>query len=78
MIERITVIGAGSTGHAVAGVMSMRGFTVTLYDNERFQAQLDAVRELGFIQLRGKIRGIGGSIRAVEEPEDEAAVSSVG
>ena len=59
MIERITVIGAGSTGHAVAGVMSMRGFTVTLYDNERFQAQLDAVRELGFIQLRGKIRGIG-------------------
>lgn len=59
MIERITVIGAGSTGHAVAGVMSMRGFTVTLYDHERFQKELDAVRELGFIQLRGKIRGIG-------------------
>ena len=26
MIERITIIGAGSTGHAVAGVMSMRDF----------------------------------------------------
>ena len=36
MIERITVIGAGATGHTVSAVMTMRGFEVTLYDDERF------------------------------------------
>ena len=30
MIQNITVIGAGSTGHAVAAIMSQRGFQVTL------------------------------------------------
>lgn len=59
MIEKITVIGAGSTGHAVAGVMSMRGFHVTFYDDKQFGDALNAVKELGFIQLRGKIRGTG-------------------
>lgn len=59
MIERITVIGAGSTGHAVAAIMSMRGFKVTLFDDERFSPQLDAVKEKGFIQLRGRICGQG-------------------
>lgn len=59
MIERITVIGAGSTGHAVAGFMSMRGFEVTLFDDERFSKELDAVKKMGFIQLRGNVHGIG-------------------
>ena len=59
MMERITVIGAGATGHAVAAILAMRGLQITLHDDERFQAQLDAVKELGFIQLRGKVRGAG-------------------
>lgn len=42
MIQNITVIGAGSTGHAVAGIMSMRGFHVTLHDDERFSDALNA------------------------------------
>lgn len=70
MIERITIIGAGSTGHAVAGVMSMRGFQVTLCDNERFSKELDAVKELGFIQLRGRIRGIGKPAKVTTDPEE--------
>ena len=59
MIKNITVIGAGSTGHAVAAVMSMRGFQVTFHDDQRFSKELNAVKDLGFIQLRGKIRGMG-------------------
>ena len=59
MIKHITVIGAGSTGHAVAAIMAMRGFQVTFHDDARFRRELDAVKELGFIQLRGKIRGAG-------------------
>lgn len=70
MIERITIIGAGSTGHAVAGVMSMRGFQVTLCDNERFSKELDAVKELGFIQLRGRIRGIGKPAKVTTDPAE--------
>ena len=70
MIERITVIGAGSTGHAVTGVMSMRGFKVTLHDDERFSEQLNAVKELGFIQLRGKIRGVGTPANVTTDPAE--------
>ncbi len=70
MIERITVIGAGSTGHAVAGVMSMRGFQVTLHDDERFSQALEAVKELGFIQLRGKIRGVGAPAKITTDPAE--------
>nr|WP_243417053.1 NAD/NADP octopine/nopaline dehydrogenase family protein [Pseudoflavonifractor phocaeensis] len=70
MIQKITVIGAGATGHAVAGVMSMRGFQVTLHDDERFQQELDAVKELGFIQLRGKIRGTGAPAKVTTDPAE--------
>ena len=59
MIKNITVIGAGSTGHMVAAVMAMRGFQVTLTDDKRFEEQLNAVKELGGIQLRGGMRGVG-------------------
>lgn len=70
MIQKITVIGAGSTGHAVAGIMSMRGFQVTFHDDESFSSQLDAVKELGFIQLRGKIRGIGTPAKVTTDPAE--------
>lgn len=59
MIKKITVVGAGSTGHAAAAIYSMKGFEVTLYDNEQFAARLAKVTELGGVSLRGKVRGIG-------------------
>ena len=70
MIKKITVVGAGSTGHAVAGIMSMRGFEVTLFDDARFSKELDAVKELGFIELRGKIRGIGTPACVTTDPAE--------
>lgn len=70
MIQKITIIGAGATGHAVAGIMSMRGFQVTLHDSEQFQKELDAVKELGFIQLRGKIRGAGTPAKVTTDPAE--------
>ena len=68
MIQKITVIGEGSTGHAVAAIMSMRGFQVTLHDDERFSDALNAVKELGFIQLRGRIRGSGSPALITTDP----------
>ena len=69
MIERITVIGAGATGHGVAGVMSMRGFKVTFHDDERFAERLNQAAELG-IELRGEVRGIGKPAKVTTDPAE--------
>ena len=37
MVKNITVIGAGSTGHASSAYLTGKGFDVTLCDNERFK-----------------------------------------
>ena len=68
MIERITVIGGGSTGHMVAAVMSIRGFHVTLTDTQAFSKELRAVEELGGIQLRGAMRGTGVPQKVTTDP----------
>lgn len=69
MIERITVIGAGSTGHAVAGILSMRGFQVTFHDDARFAERLNQAAELG-IELRGEVRGIGRPAKVTTDPAE--------
>jgi len=70
MIKRITVIGAGSTGHAAAAIYSMKGFEVTLYDSRSHERELKTVEELGSIQLRGKVRGIGNVAHVTMDPAD--------
>lgn len=70
MIERITVIGGGSTGHAVAGAMSLRGFQVTLHDDERFAARFAKIKELGGITLRGEAHGIGLPAKMTTDPAE--------
>ena len=70
MIKNITVIGGGSTGHMVAAVMSMRGFSVTLCDTEAFAKELDAVKALGGIQLRGAVRGTGVPSKVTTDPSE--------
>ncbi len=68
MIERITVIGAGATGHGVAAVLSMRGFHVTLYDASRFAGRLEAVEQRGGITLLGEGQGKGTPARVTTDP----------
>lgn len=57
MIQRITVIGAGATGHSAAAFLTLRGYSVTLYDDERFASRFDDIRRLGGITLRGEAHG---------------------
>ena len=57
----------GRNRHTVSAVMTMRGFEVTLYDDERFARQLAAVRELGGIQLRGRLRGCAAPARVTSD-----------
>lgn len=68
MIKHITVVGAGSTGHAAAAIYSMKGFEVTLYDNENYARELKKVEELGSVELRGKVRGIGNVAHVTMDP----------
>jgi len=70
MIEKIAVIGGGSTGHGVAAVMAMRGFNVTLHDDKRFKSRFASIEKLGGILLRGKVQGIGKPSLVTTEPEE--------
>lgn len=59
MIQRITVIGGGSTGYAAAAYLTSKHFSVTLCDSEAYAPVLNDVTEAGGILLRGRAgRGI--------------------
>lgn len=70
MIEKITVIGAGSTGHAVAGIMSLRGFQVTFHDDSRFADRFANIGELGGIELCGEVQGVGKPFKVTADPAE--------
>ncbi len=70
MIKKITVIGGSSTGHAAAAVYSDRGFEVTLYDSIAYEKALMKVRELGSIQMRGKVRMIAPIAHVTTDPAE--------
>lgn len=70
MIRNITVIGGSSTGHAAAAIYSDKGFEVTLYDSPAYGEALSKVRELGSIQLRGKVRMIAPIAHVTTDPAE--------
>ena len=51
MVQRITVIGAGSTGHSAAAYLTQRGFTVTSHDDSRFSSRFEDISRLTFEHL---------------------------
>lgn len=59
LIEKITVIGGGATGHAAAAIYADKGFRVTLCDGERFAGRFKQIEANGGILLRGKVHAIG-------------------
>lgn len=70
MIKKITVIGGSSTGHAAAAIYSDKGFEVTLYDSAAYEEALNKVREIGTIQLRGKVRMIAPIAHVTTDPAE--------
>lgn len=59
MIQNITVIGGGSTGHAASAFLAGKGFGVTICDHEGFAQELEDIKAAGGILLRGRAgRGI--------------------
>lgn len=54
---KITVVGAGNGGQAIAGYAALHGCEVSLFD--RSEEKIKALRDKGFIELRGRICGVG-------------------
>jgi opine dehydrogenase len=52
---KISVIGAGNGGQAIAGYASIKGYEVSLFD--RNEAKVKRLQEKGSIELRGLIKG---------------------
>ncbi len=50
---RAAVMGTGSVGLAVAGVLSLSGFDVSLYELPQFASSLEAIAEQGGIRVHG-------------------------
>lgn len=54
---KIAVIGAGNGGQAIAGYLSLQGHETSLYDID--VKKVDVLKQLGGIQLTGRIDGFG-------------------
>jgi opine dehydrogenase len=54
---KISIVGAGNGGQAIAGYLSMLGYEISLYDRDI--SKIEELRSIGFIKLEGKIKGVG-------------------
>jgi opine dehydrogenase len=54
--KNITVLGAGSTGHAAAADLALAGFRITLFEQPQYKERLQAISERGGILIQGVAR----------------------
>lgn len=54
---KIAVIGAGNGGQSIAGYLALQGYETSLYDIDA--QKIDTLKQLGGIQLTGRIEGFG-------------------
>jgi len=53
MGEKIAVLGAGATGHAIAADLTLAGFEINLYEEPRFKENLEVILKHGGIEIEG-------------------------
>lgn len=74
MVKKIAVVGGGSTGHGAAGLYAMKGFSVSLWDNENYAENLNGVEKMGGnILLRGTVRGMGTGVTVAPSAKEAIA-----
>ncbi len=54
--EVITIIGAGNGGFAMAADLALAGFRINLYELPQFQSNVEAISEVGGIEITGAAR----------------------
>jgi opine dehydrogenase len=70
--KKITVIGGGSTGHAVAADLTLAGFEITLFEEPQFEERLKPARSAGGIQLKGAAHQGFATINKITDDIEEA------
>ena len=68
---KISVIGAGNGGQAIAGYAALKGYEVSLFDRD--EAKVNALQKKGSIELRGQINGEGHISRFTSKIGDAVA-----
>ena len=63
---KVAVLGAGNGAHAMAGHLGAKGFPVRLYN--KFQEEIEAMRDRGGVTLEGVVEGFGPLELATTDP----------
>lgn len=58
-MKKVTVLGAGSVGFALAGYFGIQGLNVCLYELPEFEESIKDIKETGFIEVTDAVEGIG-------------------
>jgi len=53
MIKKVCIMGGGNGGFAASADLTLRGYDVILYENERFAASVAEIRKTGVINVEG-------------------------
>ena len=72
----VTILGGGNTAFSTAASLTLRGFEVTLFEIEGFEASLDPVSQSGIIHLLGECGQGPASIHCLTTDIGEALAAS--
>ena len=53
MVKKVCIMGGGNGAFAAAADLTLRGFEVTIYEDERFASSIAAIQKTGIINLEG-------------------------
>jgi len=59
MMKKIAILGAGNGGFAFSGHLALKGFEVRLYEDPKFEKNIEKVKEKGGIEVVGAVKGFG-------------------
>ncbi len=59
MGKKIAILGAGNGGFAFSGHLALKGFEVRLYEDPKFEKNIEEVKNKGGIEVTGAIKGFG-------------------
>jgi opine dehydrogenase len=70
--KKITVIGGGSTGHAISADLTLAGFEITLFEESQFGEKLKPAKSAGGIRIEGAGRQGFAKIKKITDDIEEA------
>lgn len=69
-MNKIAVIGAGATGHALAAILASKGHAVYLADTEKYEEVLRKTKDKGEIEVHGTVEVTGRPVKVSTDIEN--------